>query len=120
MIIRVEPVKIFECSCANSFIGDFCEFKTEQNHLLYHNVYEGFVFTDDAQLIQKSLTSSRDDNVGAYRSCFTMLNGEAVIFGGEPQYSFERQVTYPNYKLCLTVIHLLDICCFWMHIETTW
>ena len=78
--MRVKPAKIFECSCANGFTGDFCEFEAEQNQLLYLGINEGSVFTDDVQLIQKSLAF--DDNVEPCGSCFTMLNGEAVIFGG--------------------------------------
>ena len=27
--------KTFECSCMNGFTGDFCEFKTEHDHLLF-------------------------------------------------------------------------------------
>ena len=72
--------KIFECSCVDGFTGDFCEFKTEQNRLLYLRDNNGFLFNDEGQLIKERLTF--DMSVGAYRSCFTMLNGEAVIFGG--------------------------------------
>ena len=72
--------KIFECSCVDGFNGDFCEFKTEQNQLLYLDQSSGFLFDDEGQLKTERLNFG--GNVGAYRSCFTMLNGEAVIFGG--------------------------------------
>ena len=82
--------KIFECSCLDGFNGDFCEFKTEQNQLLYLDWMSGFLFDDEGQLIKERLTFG--ENVGAYDSCFTMLNGEAVIFGGS-FYDIRRQVT---------------------------
>ena len=31
----MKPDKNFECSCTDGFNGDFCEFKTEQDHLLF-------------------------------------------------------------------------------------
>ena len=95
--MNVKPVKIFECSCANDFTGDFCEFKTEQNELLYlgpgdfalpgGSFSNGFVANDEGQLISESITF--DDDVQTSGFCFTMLNGEAVIFGGD---IFRRQV----------------------------
>ena len=33
--VRLKPQKIFECACLDGFKGDFCEFKTEQNHIVY-------------------------------------------------------------------------------------
>ena len=99
--MKVKPVKIFECACANGFTGDFCEFKTEQNQLLYlgpgdfglpgGSFSNGFVANVEGQLISESITF--DDNVEGSEFCFTMLNGEAVIFGGE---LFQRQVTKSN------------------------
>ena len=96
LYMRVKPVKRFECSCANGFTGDFCEFKAEQNRLLYLVFNVGYVLTDDVQFIQKSLTF--DGNVGAYDSCFTMLNGETVISGGvlSLERLLSRQVTISN------------------------
>ena len=86
----VKPVKIFECSCVDGFTGDFCEFKTEQNQLLYLRDYDYLFFNDEGQRIETSFTF--DDSAHVSRSCFTMLNGEAVIFGG--WYSnIRRQVT---------------------------
>ena len=72
-------VKMFECSCADGFTGDFCEFKTEQNQLLFLRDYD-LIFNVDGQRIEKSFTF--DDNAYASISCTTMLNGEALIFGG--------------------------------------
>ena len=82
--------KIFECACADGFTGDFCDFKTEQNQLLFNRIDDYLIFNDDGQRIEKSFTF--DDNAYAYISCFTMLNGEAVIFGGWYDI-IQRQVT---------------------------
>ena len=85
----------------NGFTGDFCEFKTEQDHLLFvgttvndfsNQLKDKLVFNRDGRLIGES--ASIGENSGAYRSCSTMLNGEAVIFGGnhdEPT-NINRQV----------------------------
>ena len=72
----------------DGFTGDFCEFKTEQDHLLFINeVWNGskwidipLVFNVDGRLIEENAVI--DEQAGAYRSCSTMLNGEAIIFGG--------------------------------------
>ena len=87
--IILKPDKIFECSCADGLTGDFCEFKTEQDHLLF--VYENhpLAFNANGRLIEENAVI--DQEAGAYYSCSTMLNGEAIIFGG--LYSnFYRQV----------------------------
>ena len=85
----METSKILECSCLRGFTGDFCEFKTEEDHLLfvsradeYSDIlpYE-FIFNADGRLIQEN---SVDDELSAVvETCSTMFNGEAVIFGGE-------------------------------------
>ena len=94
----VKPWKIFECSCTNGFTGDFCQFKAEQDHLLYLSVNytgnEALVFNDGGNFVTDSVTV--DENSGAVGSCLTMLNGEAVIFGGDSYYDLERQVTHPK------------------------
>ena len=77
---QIKPIKIFRCICPDGFTGDFCEFKTEQNKLLYINDKNGFVMDEKGQILDRSL--SFDDNIGVIKSCSTMLNGEAVIFGG--------------------------------------
>ena len=72
----------------NGFTGDFCEFKTEQNHLLFvtdeyvHGeiYYTPLLFNADGRLIEENVVI--DEQAGAGGSCSTMLNGEAVIFGG--------------------------------------
>ena len=79
----------------NGFTGDFCEFKTEQNHLLFVGkewengefIYIPFVFNADGRLIEENAVS--DEQTGSYYSCSTMLNGEAIIFGG---WDLKRQV----------------------------
>ena len=80
--------KILECSCVDGFMGDFCEFKTEQDTLLFVNQYDQFVFAANGALIQDR--TAIDDEEGARGSCSTMLNGEVVIFGGYDRYP--RQV----------------------------
>ena len=70
--------------------------------MLYLDGNDALVFNGDGKFVTESVTV--DENSGAdtsdVTSCFTMLNGEAVIFGGGREYSFERQVTISNYKLC--------------------
>ena len=84
----MKPDKIFECSCADGFTGDFCQFKTEQDHLLFVWDNDPFVFNADGRLIENAVI---DEQAGAYGSCSTMLNGEAIIFGGGIS-NIERQV----------------------------
>ena len=77
----------------NDFTGDFCEFKTEQTQLVYINDINGFVSNDEGQRIETRFTIN--NNAQADSSCFTMLNGEAVIFGSFRDNN-ERQVTILN------------------------
>ena len=86
---KSKTLKLFECSCTNGFTGDFCEFKAEQDHLLYLDRDDALVFNGDGKFVTESVTV--DENSEAFHSCFTMLNGEAVIFGG---FNRERQVTH--------------------------
>ena len=76
----LKPDKIFECSCADGFTGDFCDFKTEQGHLLFIYGRIPEVFNADGRLIEENAVI--DEQAGARSSCSTMLNGEAIIFGG--------------------------------------
>ena len=85
----MKPDKMFECSCADGFTGDFCQFKTEQDHLLFVSGSDLLVFNGDGRLIEENVIV--DAQVEVYGSCSTMLNGEAIILGG--YYSdIERQV----------------------------
>ena len=84
----MKPDKIFECSCTDGFTGDFCEFKTEQDHLLFVHRETPLVFNADGILIEENAVI--DGQVDVYASCSTMLNGEAIIFGGYS--NFDRQV----------------------------
>ena len=86
----IKPDKIFECSCADGFTGDFCEFKTEQDHLLFVHRRTPLVFNADGRLIEEN--ARIDNQAGAYLSCSTMLNGEAIILGGDPLTNTGRQV----------------------------
>ena len=82
----------------DNFTGDFCEFKTEQDHLLFvgrdwngsEYIYIPSVFNADGRLIEENVVI--DEQAGAFRSCSTMLNGEAIIFGGPNFVNLERQV----------------------------
>ena len=79
--------KVFECSCTDGFTGDFCEFKTEQDHLLFVYRENPLVFNADGRLIEENAVI--DEQAEAYGSCSTLLNGEAIIFGGN---NSKRQV----------------------------
>ena len=87
----------------NGFDGIFCEHKVEADHLLFisttvndfeNPVEDKLVFNDNGRLIGES--ASIGENSGAYRSCSTMVNGEAVIFGGHNNAptNINRQVHY--------------------------
>ena len=88
----MKPYKTFQCSCIDGFTGDFCEFKTEQDHLLYLNSesitdhklnIQGpiqFIYNAVGKLIEESVVI--DNQAFVHQSCSTMLNGEALIFGG--------------------------------------
>ena len=76
----LKPDKNFECFCANGFTGDFCQFKTEHDHLLFVDKKTPLIFNADGRLIEENAVI--DEQVVVYRSCSTMLNGEAIIFGG--------------------------------------
>ena len=88
----MKPCKIFECSCADGFTGDFCEFKTEQDHLLFIFENDPLVFNGDGRLIEENAVI--DQQASIYQSCSTMLNGEAIIFGGSRWSNIERQVHF--------------------------
>ena len=85
----------------DGFDGLFCEHKIKADHLLFisttvndlnNRFNDKLVFNKDGRLIGES--ASIGENSGAYRSCSTMLNGEAVIFGGnhESPTNINRQV----------------------------
>ena len=86
----MKPDKIFKCSCADGFTGDFCEFKTKQDHLLFIHEKTPLVFNADGRLIEKSAVL--DEQAEVRGSCSTMLNGEAIIFGGLDYTNIKRQV----------------------------
>ena len=114
----MKSVKIFECSCVDGFTGDFCEFKTEQNQLLYLRDSNGLLLNDEGHLYESLYF---DHEVDA-DSCFTMLNGEGIIFGGwNPHWenNIMRQVTN-SYYFHSAFVYFQDFGCFRMHIKTTW
>ena len=100
-------IEKFECSCADGFDGLFCEHKVEADHFLFISTTvndfndqfnDKLVFNENGRLIGES--ASIGENSGAYRSCSTMVNGEAVIFGGnhnEPT-DIKRQVNFLKSK----------------------
>ena len=85
--------KNFECSCLDGFTGDFCEFKIEQDQLLFVWKYTSSVFDADGRLIAESTLT--DGLSGAFNSCSVMVNGEAIIFGGW-DVNTNRQVRFIN------------------------
>ena len=85
----MKPDKIFECSCADGLTGDFCEFKTEQNHLLFLHQQTPLVFNGDGNLIEEN--ADIEGHVEIEGSCSTMLNGEPIIFGGK---NLKQQVQF--------------------------
>ena len=87
----MKPDKIFECSCADDFTGDFCEFKTEQDHLLFDYGKTPLVFNADGRLIEENAVI--DGQAEVWASCSTMLNGEAIIFGSW-NFNFTSQVHF--------------------------
>ena len=86
----IKPDQIFECSCADGFTGDFCEFKTEQDHLLFVHRTTPLVFNADGRLIEENVVI--EQQASASGSCSTMLNGEAIIFGSPWNSNLKRQV----------------------------
>ena len=78
--IKLKPQKIFECSCVDGFSGEFCEFKTDQDHLLLFDKINPLVFNGNGKLIDENAVN--EDGVDFRGSCSTMLNCEAVIIGG--------------------------------------
>ena len=86
--IVLKPHKIFECSCFDGYTGDFCEFKIEQDHLLFVIEQATWIFDADGRLIEENAVIEEQADV--YVSCSTMLNGEAILFGGYS--NLKRQV----------------------------
>ena len=85
-------MKIFECSCVDGFTGDFCEFKTEQDHLLFFdNKNVQYVLNANGRLIEERAVD--DEQIAAYGSCSTVFKGEAIIFGDRP---LQPNLTSPN------------------------
>jgi len=83
----MKPSKNSECSCIDGYTGDFCEFKTEQNHLIFVHQETLSVFDADGNLIEENAVI--EGQVDVEGSCSVMLNGEPIIFGGK---NSERQV----------------------------
>ena len=66
----MKPQKIFECACQDGFKGDFCEFKTEQNHISIGN----YIINTEGGI--ESTTGPHEN----WDHCVTMFKGEAIIF----------------------------------------
>ena len=75
----------------DGFTGDFCEFKTEQDHLLFVHDKTPLIFNAEGRLIEENAVI--DEQTDAFGSCSTMLNGEAIIFGSATT-SYYRQVHF--------------------------
>ena len=62
--IILKHLMIFECSCVDGFKGDFCESKTEQDHLLFfsrRNIQ--YVFNADGELIEERSVGEQTDSL---------------------------------------------------------
>ena len=65
----IKPDKIFECSCADGFTGDFCEFEIEQDHLLFiHDWTTPLVFNADGRLIEENVVIDEQVEAQIYDS----------------------------------------------------
>ena len=64
----------------DGFTGEFCEFKTEQDHLLFIDGFNPLVFNGNGKLMDEN--AEIEDKINVRGSCSTMLNGEAVILDG--------------------------------------
>ena len=71
----------------------FCEHKKESNHLLYLNTHKNqnhvLILNENGNSIDTGFLIS--ENTYAYKSCSTVLNGEAIIFRAGWS---DRQVKY--------------------------
>ena len=74
-----EIIKSLNCSCTPEFTGVFCEYKKETDHLLFLHGKQTILYNEKG-----ILTSTDNENIEVYGSCSTMLNGQAIIFGGDP------------------------------------
>ena len=93
--IMLKLLKAFKCSCIDGFRGDFCEFKTDQKHLLFVYRRTPLVFNATGILIEENVDEEIiDERVDVHSSCSTMLKGEVIIFGGwhYEALNIERQV----------------------------
>ena len=81
--------KIFECACVNGYTGDFCEFKTEQDHLLFFSNESPLVFDAPGRKFEEDAVIDMQAEANGF--CSIMLNGEAISFGGINP-NFIRQV----------------------------
>ena len=75
----------------NGYTGDFCEFKGEQDHLLFVSNKSPLVFDADERLFEEDAVI--DMQAEAYGFCSIILNGEAISFGGINP-NFIRQVNF--------------------------
>ena len=88
----IENSMILKCSCVEGFTGDFCQFKRDQDHLLFVTAVLNrteLLFNGNGRLIGERPIV--DEQIAAYGSCSTVFNGEAIIFGGWTSI-FHRQV----------------------------
>merc|ERR1712176_785018 len=93
--ILSDSTESFSCDCDIGFSGFFCEFKSPNDHLFFlstpakyfgaNSSQSSYLFVNDKGKLEDTsyrLDERIGENSGAYRSCSVMLNGEAIIFGG--------------------------------------
>ena len=78
----MKPTKFYECLCSEGFTGKFCEYKKGANNLLLLKLNQTLMFNDEGSVIENT-QSVIEGNIEILRSCSTMLNGQAIIFGGK-------------------------------------
>ena len=111
-------IQKFECFCSDGFDGTFCEHKVEADHLLFirttvndfgDQFQDKLVFNESGRLLDESAPIG--ENSGAYMSCSTMVNGEAVIFGGNLNRptNMIRQVHFKKSKTLLRYLSSLNV-----------
>lgn len=65
----------------NGFTGDFCEYITDQNHLLFISEGNQLIFNASGNLVGENAVFNERLNFRGI--CSTNMFGETIIFGGD-------------------------------------